>query len=173
MSVPPLSVVWLERRAREAIAQEAARRRLRETGGALFGYESAEEVVVACAFGPGPNARHGFRSFIPDPEMTRRLISSVRCTSEGRYRFLGSWHTHPGGTAVPSPADEQTASDLSGQPGLLLPRPLLLIQATRRELQTPRLRELRAWRYPERGRLAVAEIVPVDLAERHCPSGER
>ena len=168
MSVPSLSLVFLDRRAREVIEREAARRLLRETGGALFGYESEEEVVVACAFGPGPKARHGFRSFEPDPETTRRLIASVWDSSEGRYRFLGSWHTHPGGPPVPSPTDEQTASDLSDQPGVLLPRPLLLIQATRIERRAERLRELRAWKYSERRQLAPADLSSVELEERYC-----
>lgn len=164
-----MSLVWLDRRAREVIAREAARRLLRETGGALFGYESDEETVVACAFGPGPKARHGFGRFEPDPETTRRLIASVGNSSEGRYRFLGSWHTHPGGAPVPSPTDEQTASDLSNQPGLLLPHPLLLIQATRIERRAERLRELRAWKYSERRQLAWADISQVELEERYCP----
>lgn len=164
-----MSLVWLDRRAREVIEREAARRLLRETGGALFGYEANEGVAVVCAFGPGPHARHDFRSFEPHPETTRRLIASVRDASDGRYRFLGSWHTHPGGRPAPSLADEQTAAELSDQPGLLLPHPLLLIQATRIERRKARLRGLRAWRYSERRQLVATDVVPVEIKDRHCP----
>lgn len=164
-----MSLVWLDRRAREVIENESARRLVRETGGALFGYESDEGVAVVCAFGPGRHARHGYRSFEPDPGTTRRLMESVRDASDGRYRFVGSWHTHPGGTSAPSSADEQTAFELSDQPDLLLPRPLLLIQATRIDPRAARLREMRAWRYSERRRLSCADVVQVEIKDRHCP----
>ena len=37
--------VFLDSRARETVAVESRRRRLRETGGALFGFADADDVV--------------------------------------------------------------------------------------------------------------------------------
>jgi integrative and conjugative element protein (TIGR02256 family) len=163
--------VWLERRARQTIRHEAVQRRFLETGGALFGYEAAGEVVVACAFGPGEHARHRPRSFEPDRNTTAALIASVREASEQRYRFLGSWHTHPREVAIPSGTDTRTAASMSAQTDLLLPCPLLLIQATRGYRATIKAGELVAWRWDDHTKdLRRTRIEAVDLEERYCPA---
>jgi integrative and conjugative element protein (TIGR02256 family) len=141
-----MTVVWLDERAREVIRTEAKKRRFLETGGALFGYEGDDgDVVVARAFGPGRRAKHRRRSFAPDRQETARLIRRVWQDSERRYRFLGSWHTHPHGRAVPSGVDTETARDLASQDDLRLPEPVVVIQATR-GVRHVELGELRAWR---------------------------
>jgi integrative and conjugative element protein (TIGR02256 family) len=165
-----VTLVWLERRARQTIRHEALQRRFLETGGALFGYEAAGEVVVACAFGPGDHARHRPRSFEPDRARTAALIASVRKASEQRYRFLGSWHTHPRGIAIPSATDTRTAAAMSAQADLILPRPLLLIQATRGYRATVKPDELVAWRWDDdANELQRTPIETADLEERYCP----
>ena len=164
-----MTLVWLDGRARQTIRREAVRRRFLETGGALFGYEVAGEVVVVCAFGPGEHARHRPRSFEPDRATTAALIIAVRDTSEQRYRFLGSWHTHPRGVAIPSATDSRTAAAMSAQTDLLLPRPLLLIQATRGYRATVKPGELAAWRWDDDAkRLQPTPIEAVELDERYC-----
>jgi integrative and conjugative element protein (TIGR02256 family) len=141
-----MTVVWLDERAREVIRTEAKKRRFLETGGALFGYDGDEgDVVVARAFGPGRRAKHRPRSFSPDRQETARLIRRVWKESQGRYRFLGSWHTHPHGRAVPSGVDTDTARELSGQADLRLPEPVVVIQATH-GVRRVELGDLRAWR---------------------------
>lgn len=138
--------LWLEESAYQAIRTEAPKRRFLETGGALFGYEGDGGVVVVQAFGPGPRAKHRPRSFVPHRGTTAALIDQVWDESAGRYRFLGSWHTHPHARAVPSLTDTRTAVDMTRQDDLRLPEPLLLIQATR-GIRDVELAELRAWRW--------------------------
>ena len=134
--------VFLDTRARDAVGIESQRRRLRETGGALFGFVDGDDVVVGCAYGPGPHARHRRSSFESHRTTTAAIMAAVRRASSQRYRFLGSWHTHPAGAAVPSYRDIQTAAEIGAEADVLLPSPLVIIQATR-----PRLRgaERRSW----------------------------
>lgn len=165
-----MTTVWLDTRARDLIEREAIRRRLVETGGALFGWEDDDSVVVACASGPGPHAKHRPRSFEPDPETTAEAMRAVRAASEKRYRFLGSWHTHPRGGSSPSGIDSGTARELGAQDDLLLPRPLLLILSTAWLRRKVRPRELRGWRWnPTEDRLDVVTVQKLTLDAWYCP----
>jgi len=141
--------VWLDATARAQIEREARRFRLRETGGPLFGFEDEDmdELVIVGAGGPGPQAKHRRRLFVPDREAVDRAIARVHNASEGRYAFLGSWHTHPLGQPLPSPTDIATARDVAADDCADLPRPLVLIQATNPLRRTLRDRELRAYRW--------------------------
>jgi integrative and conjugative element protein (TIGR02256 family) len=141
--------VWLDPVARAQIEREARRFRLRETGGPLFGFddEDSDQLVVVGAGGPGPRATHRRRLVAPDRDAVDRAIARVHNASEGRYAFLGSWHTHPLGRPAPSPTDIATARDVGADEATDLPRPLVLIQATNPLRRTLRDRDLRAWRW--------------------------
>ena len=141
--------VWLDEAARAQIEREARRHWLRETGGPLFGFddEDSDQLVVVGAGGPGSRAKHRQRLFIPDRDAVDRAIARVHDASEGRYTFLGSWHTHPLGRPAPSPTDIATARDVASDEATDLPRPLVLIQATNPLRRTLRDRDLRAWRW--------------------------
>lgn len=166
--------LWLDRRALAVIEREALKRRLVETGGALFGYEGDVGVVVACAFGPGLRAKHGPRSFVPDRTTTAALMRLVREASETRYRFLGSWHTHPRGSALPSAVDRRTAADMSDQKDLLLPKPLVVIQATRGLRREVGLADLRGWRWQARERqLTEIALELFELEHRFYPPDDK
>jgi integrative and conjugative element protein (TIGR02256 family) len=140
---------WLDRDARTRIEREARRHRLVETGGPLFGFddEDLDELVIVGAGGPGPRAKHRPRSFVPDRDAVDRAIARVHEASEGRYAFLGSWHTHPFGRAFPSGTDTRTATEIANDEGADLPRPLVLIQATRPLRKTLRDSDLHAFRW--------------------------
>ena len=141
--------VWLDLVARAQIEREARRFRLRETGGPLFGFddEDSDQLVVVGAGGPGPRAKHRRRLFVPDRDAVDRAIARVHDASEGRYAFLGSWHTHPLGRPTPSPTDIATARDVVADEATELPRPLVLIHATNPLRRTLRDRDMRAWRW--------------------------
>lgn len=145
-----MSTVWLDERARVLIDAETRKCPRLETGGALFGYESHHELVVACAYGPGPRARHRRTSFEPNPRTTGALIRAVHEASDGRYRYLGSWHSHPNGRARPSAQDLATTEAVAGQADVALPSPLVLIAASRATRGQVALNELSAWRWSER-----------------------
>jgi integrative and conjugative element protein (TIGR02256 family) len=165
-----MSTVWLDARARSHIEREAVKRRLCETGGALFGWERDGELVVACASGPGTRAKHRPRSFEAHRATTAAAMRAVARSSERRYGYLGTWHTHPLGHPSPSGIDSDTARRLAAQEDLLLPRPLLLILSTTGQAWNVRPEELRAWRWdPERRCLRAAEVLPCRLDEWFCP----
>lgn len=162
--------VLIDDAAHAGLVRESAKRRSRETGGPLFGFADGDDAVVVCAYGPGPGARHRRSSFEPDRETTRALMSAVREASEKRLRFLGSWHTHPGGAAVPSARDISTAREMADDPAVILPSPLLLIQATRSLVRGAEATDLMAWRWDVIAQSLVADpIETVDLETRWCP----
>jgi integrative and conjugative element protein (TIGR02256 family) len=163
--------VALDRRARAVIESQAAKRRLLETGGAVFGWEAEEALVVACASGPGPRAKHRPRRFAPARATTHAVMERIHETSAGRYAYLGSWHTHPLAPAVPSSVDKGTAEAMAGQVDLLLPRPLLLIVSMTGTSRRVRAKEIRAWRWELKlKQLCEADVEDLDLAERYCPA---
>jgi integrative and conjugative element protein (TIGR02256 family) len=164
-------MVWLDDEARMRIILEATRRRFVETGGPLFGFEAeSQDVVVVAALGPGPRAEHRPRSLTPDREATQVAIQRMHDRGRGRYRYVGSWHTHPCGDAIPSERDAVTARDISHQTEVALPRPLLLIQSVRPRVRLVRLGPLAAYRWnAEEYDLVPLDIVNVDDAERTYP----
>ena len=94
--------IWLDELAKAIIQDLARGRRFSETGGPIFGYESSggEAIVVAAVFGPGPKARHRPRGLVPDRAATEDAIRQVYELTDGRYRYLGSWHTHRLGSRI-------------------------------------------------------------------------
>jgi len=168
-----VKTVFVDRRARAIIEREAVRRRLRETGGSLFGWEADDGIFIACATGPGPGAKHGPRSFSPAPATVATAMARVLDVSEGRYGYLGSWHTHPLAAARPSATDSATAKAMAEQDDLLLPRPLLLILCTTGTKRSVRAGELAAWLWTTTSkRLERATVETIELTERYCPAAE-
>jgi integrative and conjugative element protein (TIGR02256 family) len=159
-------VIILDSRAQALIAAETALHPKRETGGALFGFLDGNDVVVSCAYGPGPRAKHRRASFEPHPDTTAALMKAVRGESEARYRYLGSWHSHPGGPPRPSGRDIATTAEVASDSGVLLPNPVMMIQAA--GLGNPT--RLRAWRWdPQSDWLYPCPIEVLELKERFCP----
>jgi len=167
----PLStIVWLDVAARALIEEETLRRPRVETGGALFGYTNEDNIVIACAYGPGPRARHRRTTFDPHPATTQSLIDAIWNESEARYRYLGSWHSHPGSIPRPSGTDVQTTEAVSTEPHVGLAEPVVLIQSTRRGLGGVEIADARAWRWSrEDAWLLPCELISVELEERYCP----
>jgi integrative and conjugative element protein (TIGR02256 family) len=170
MSAPSLTCVWLDDRAAAVIEHEASRRARVETGGALFGFGSGEELVIACAYGPGPRAKHRRSSFEPHRATTEALIRAVWLASDRRYRYLGSWHTHPGGAARPSGTDLLTTELVARDADVRLARPLVLIQATRLHDGSTVLAERRGWHWSSECEwLLPCELRSHRLEGRVCP----
>ncbi|MBV9818191.1 MAG: Mov34/MPN/PAD-1 family protein [Solirubrobacterales bacterium] len=165
--------VFLDAGAHAVIEREALKRRVRETGGSLFGWEADDDVVVACATGPGPGAEHHPRSFRLAPAAVAAAMARVLEVSEGRYGYIGSWHTHPFGTARPSSVDSGTAKAMARQEDLVLPRPLLFIVSTTGTKRSVQVRELAAWLWmASQEKLAKVPVDVIELSERYCPAAE-
>lgn len=165
------TVVWLDVEARALVEKETLRRPRVETGGALFGYATGDDIVIACAYGPGPRAKHRRTTFEPHPATTQSLIDAIWSESDARYRYLGSWHSHPGSLPRPSGTDIQTAEAVATDPYVDLAAPLVLIQSTRRGLGGHiEIADARAWHWScEDDWLLPCELTAIALEERYCP----
>jgi integrative and conjugative element protein (TIGR02256 family) len=111
--------------------QEAQDTEPLETGGVLLGWPAAEggDALVCQAIGPGPRATHKRRRFVPDARWQREQISRAYFGSGRRARYLGDWHSHPGGGQTPSSRDERTAKRIARHRGAQAPQPLFVILA--------------------------------------------
>lgn len=160
-------MLWIDTLAVEVIEAESRKRRFLETGGALFGYETEDQLVIALATQPGSKATHRRCSFRPDSQRTAWLMQAVHRLSDGRYRYLGSWHSHPLGRAIASEVDAQTASEMAAQRDVRLLRPVLFVQQLRLSKASLRTGELRAYRWSRaRGTLEAEELKVTELQHR-------
>jgi integrative and conjugative element protein (TIGR02256 family) len=99
-----------------------------ETGGMLLGYRTkSRELVVVDAVGPGPGATHRRFSFEPDGPWQREHLHRIYWASDGLVRYLGDWHTHPGGLPIPSKRDVKTARAVASSKDAQTPNPVTTI----------------------------------------------
>jgi integrative and conjugative element protein (TIGR02256 family) len=100
---------------------------MRETGGALLGWREGKRTVVQRVLGPGPKAKHGFRSFEPDASWQNEQGRRIYAESQRTVAYIGDWHTHPFGAPNPSRQDASTARLIAEDPGFRAPVPLYAI----------------------------------------------
>lgn len=93
--------VRLAQAALRKAARLARQRAPLETGGMLLGAVVDGEAHVLAVTGPGRRARRGRVAYEADREHDNRLLRRVY----PRLRYLGDWHTHPGGPAALSRVD--------------------------------------------------------------------
>lgn len=161
-----MTTVWYDRAVLDDLTSDIASwRRWIETGGPLFGYLSGSDVVVTHALAVGIRSRRRRSSFEPDPREVTALVKNVHDVSDGRLRYVGSWHTHPGGDPTPSPTDQAALLRLSRDEVLTLPQPTLLVAATRLSPWRSRIRDLVAWRVTPTGELIQASAEVADLGD--------
>lgn len=139
--------VWLDAAARDILAEEAAKRRLLETGGPIFGYESEGDVVVTKLYGPGSGARHRRASFSCRREWIADCIEEAFSESSGHWSYVGEWHTHPLGRATPSGQDIRAVARIAAAVEVELQRPTILIQGTKLFRRRVHMDRLAAYRW--------------------------
>jgi len=85
-----------------------------EAGGLLFGeIDDASGVAwVTLASGPPPDSRASSQAFVCGVEGVEEQVHWQDKTTRGAARFLGLWHSHPGGVAAPSDIDEEGMHEL-------------------------------------------------------------
>ena len=121
----------------EAIVARAALEPDREVCGLLFGTGARIEDAA-----PAANiSAHPSDSFEIDPQA---LFAAVRAERAGGRRPIGHYHSHPNGSAAPSPRDAAAADDEG--------RLWLIVAGTR----------VRAWR-ARRGGTVEGAFEPVEL----------
>lgn len=93
-----------------AECQLMARRRSwrTETGGVLLGEidEACGVIWITSASGPPPDSHASERLFICGVEGLDELADRHSTRTRGAARFVGLWHSHPGGQAAPSHIDD-------------------------------------------------------------------
>lgn len=124
-----MSYAWIYDDALAEVRSLARDRHPLETGGLLLGWtdEDTGDAVVAAIIGPGPEARHGPASFLPDGDWQRSELARRYADSGRVHGYLGDWHTHPLGTGRPSGPDRRTLASIARAPLARAPRPLLAI----------------------------------------------
>jgi integrative and conjugative element protein (TIGR02256 family) len=160
--------VWLEAAERDRLAEEAASRRILESGGPIFGYATDEAVVVTRVFGPGPGARHRPTRFSANPAWIEACIDEVFASTDGKECYLGDWHSHPLGGSSPSGSDITAVRSIAANHAVDLSRPTVLIQATKIFRRRIHMGTLASYRWDsERGQLVAQELrvasLPSDL----------
>jgi integrative and conjugative element protein (TIGR02256 family) len=80
-----------------------------ETGGMLLGAfdDAAGVIYVDRVTGPPPDSFLSATYFQHGQVGTREAVDAHLESSRARTGFAGYWHTHPGGSAAPSPTDEE------------------------------------------------------------------
>lgn len=74
-----------------------------ETGGALFGFDDGHRLLITAACGPGPDAQREGNYFLRDLAYTQHFASEIFRVAGAQW--IGEWHTHPFGPAIPSQRD--------------------------------------------------------------------
>ena len=125
-----LPTLFVHRRVLQRLL--AVEQRPWEVGGWLLGWWAEDRASLFVTHATPPASRgtpfgvtisgHGHRPFF-DEAWDR---------SQGHVTFLGDWHTHPGGPAIPSRRDRAAAASLAEDPDFGTPEPLLAIVATPR-----------------------------------------
>ncbi len=79
-----------------------------ETGGVLLGEidEACGVAWITSATGPPPDSRASEHLFVCGVEGVDELVHRHSARTRGAARFVGLWHSHPGGQAAPSRIDD-------------------------------------------------------------------
>lgn len=85
-----------------------------ETGGILLGEidDACGVVWASMASGPPPDSRASALAFVCGIEGVAEIIAHHDRASRGSLRFLGMWHSHPSGQAMPSTTDDEGMREL-------------------------------------------------------------
>ncbi len=98
---------WVRAGARERSAEH-------ETGGLLFG-ELDETLGIAWitnVSGPPRDSTFSPEGFVCGTHGTRELCEDYRARTDGIVRYIGTWHSHPVGSAQPSFTDYLGITDI-------------------------------------------------------------
>ena len=97
-----------------------------ETGGVLTGYynERHDTAIVTGVAGPPPDSRRQRTGFYRGTRGLRQMLLNLWRRSE---YYLGEWHYHPGGSALPSAADVRQMQDIAKDDDAHCPEPILIV----------------------------------------------
>lgn len=107
-------------------------RRPWEVGGWLLGWWAEDRASLFVTHATPPASRGTPFGVTISGRGHRRFFDEAWNHSGGHVTFLGDWHTHPGGHALPSERDRAAAAVLADNPDFGTSEPLLAITATPR-----------------------------------------
>jgi integrative and conjugative element protein (TIGR02256 family) len=98
-----------------------------ETGGILIGfYTSAHDCAVVTTISKAPpDSQSGRAYFVRGLRGLQRLVDSL--WHRKHYYYLGEWHFHPNGPAIPSSIDSRQMKKIANAAGYQCPEPILVI----------------------------------------------
>lgn len=135
---------WVTTSAAAQIRASAAESDPLETGGLLLGYIAPDGVAVVLEVtGPGPSAVHQKSSFEPDHEWQQSELARRYAASDGVLGYVGDWHSHPGGLAIPSWQDLGTMKRISRYAEARISHPLMGLI----DVHAGQPGQLRLWRW--------------------------
>jgi integrative and conjugative element protein (TIGR02256 family) len=102
-----------------------------EVGGWLLGYSDEEQGAIVVTHATPPSRGTPFSIRISG-RRHRRYFDQAWSASDGHVTFLGDWHTHPGGLAIPSERDEEAMHQIAADPDFGEGPTLIAIAATGR-----------------------------------------
>ena len=102
-----------------------------EVGTALVGSYSDDGFTARiCRLAPlTQDSRGGARTFFRGVRGLRDFFLKIFTSSRGRMHYVGEWHSHPGGAAVPSFTDDENALSIARDPRSDCPECVLIILA--------------------------------------------
>jgi len=107
-------------------------RRPWEVGGWLLGWWAADRISLFVTHVTPPASRGTPFGVTISGRGHRQFFDEAWDHARGHVTFLGDWHTHPGGPALPSKRDRAAAAALADNADFGTPEPLLAIVATPR-----------------------------------------
>jgi integrative and conjugative element protein (TIGR02256 family) len=114
---------------RREVLRAAAANNRNETGGVLLGQvdNGCRVVWVSEARGLPLGSHVSPGRLRLNVRELRNEHAERRRSSRGLISFIGGWHTHPGGPALPSQQDRDTMNDLVSGEQETLPQALLIV----------------------------------------------
>lgn len=108
MSIVESPKVWCNRQVLNDLRELAAQEKPLETGGCFAGYypQESQDIVITDVIGPGSDAVHMRTRFVPDREFHDHALEKLWERSQHKIRYVGDWHTHPGGSSALSSIDK-------------------------------------------------------------------
>lgn len=101
-----------------------------EVGGWLLGYRSGKAITITHA--TPPRSRGTARGVTISGRGHRPFFDAAWAASGGVITYVGDWHTHPGGPALPSVRDRDAGHQIAHDPDFGTNTPIVAIVATPR-----------------------------------------
>jgi integrative and conjugative element protein (TIGR02256 family) len=130
-------------------------------GGWLLGYWSETRDAIVLTHATPPAGRGTPLGVTISGKGHHRRFDQAWQATGGAVTFLGDWHTHPGGPAIPSAKDQKAARQLAEDPDYGTPEPLVAIIANPRWPHSAQHRHARFYVGCKDGCLVEVESIPI------------